>query len=206
MQPIRGTHSLKGIVASEVLRSLGLRMAVLLDATSTEAVRRGAPGTEEERALRSFLAECEALSVLVRAFGIPQSDILECLPEAVCHEGAPGFPGWMEARTAFRSAREDPDVKKLGWKRWYAREYGLRISDPADVAFLARAAHLAGMEPASLPAVMAPDHRPRPDRPIRLMRVDPCSSLGSAGRSFAPTLRRIADVSARIFSSWVSGT
>jgi AAA domain, putative AbiEii toxin, Type IV TA system len=104
-----------GLVGSEIIAALGIRMAVITDKSPARV----------EPAVKRLLREAEQAGRVVTAVYLSEEDILFYLDEHVCREVAPDFPGWHEARARF-AKRPDRSVKK--WKQWVPKTYGLELT------------------------------------------------------------------------------
>jgi hypothetical protein len=102
-----------GLVGSEIIAALGIRMAVISDKSPTRV----------EPAVSRLLREAKQAGVEVTAVDLSEDDILFYLDEQVCRKYAPDFPGWHVARNA--AAR---DRSARNWKRWVSERYGLDLS------------------------------------------------------------------------------
>jgi len=106
-----------GLVGSEIIGALGIRMAVISD-------KRPAHG---EPTTMRIVREGKQAGYDITAIGLSEEDILFYLDERVCRQFAPDFPGWQAARNAARRAeRRNRDARK--WKRWISDNYGLDLS------------------------------------------------------------------------------
>jgi AAA domain, putative AbiEii toxin, Type IV TA system len=111
------TTTKPGLVGSEIIGALGIRMAVISDKRPT----RG------ERTTNRVVREGNQQGYSITAFDLSEEDILFYLDEQVCREFAPHFPGWQDARNAaHRAERRNRDARK--WKKWISESYGLDLS------------------------------------------------------------------------------
>jgi AAA domain, putative AbiEii toxin, Type IV TA system len=102
-----------GLVGSEVIAALGIRMAVVSDKSPTRV----------EPAVKRLLREAKKAGVEVVTVELSEDDILFYLDERVCRKYAPDFPGWHAARNAARRHRSAKN-----WKKWISEMYGLDLS------------------------------------------------------------------------------
>lgn len=106
-----------GLVGSEIIDALGIRMAVLSDKSPDRV----------EPAVMRLLREAKQAGREVTAVDLSEGDILFYLDEQVCREVAPDFPGWRAVRDAARAAgRRDRSARK--WKKWVSETYRLELS------------------------------------------------------------------------------
>jgi hypothetical protein len=140
--PAHGTESLKGLMESEVIAELGLRMGVLTDNTVVQRIRAGRPQSNEENVLHRIVSEAQRAGRHVQPFGLSKHDIAQYLPDDICAAVAPRFPGWQAAVAACRARRGT--AKEL--KSFVRAEYGLRL-DRGSVCRLARDVAKAGRIP-----------------------------------------------------------
>ncbi len=124
--PLRGIDNLVGLPQCEIVQQLAIPIAALADDADIIAVREGRPRSRGERAMADFLRQAQDHGVEVKFLGLSKPDILYYLDPAVCRLKAPQFPGWEEAWAAWGDAGRQGD-----WKKWVAREYGLRLDVPA---------------------------------------------------------------------------
>lgn len=148
--PIHGTRNLEGLVAVELITALGIKTAVLTDATDP-ATMRGRSGrkrsSEERRVLRVLqIAEDRGLPAPA-VFGIPEDDLIFAIPVIAIREyiGGP-FPEWKELVAECRRALNKGPSDSVDWKAYAHETYGVPISTAGDVRNLVRWVDLHGTE------------------------------------------------------------
>ena len=130
--PVRGADNLPGLIDSEIVAALGIRIATLTDDTSVSRATSGGPRTRGENAVADLAREAARAGVKVHSIGLSQPDILYYLDEAICRQVSPEFPGWQNAVNAWaETGRHGP------WKRWVKSRYRLPLT-PEGVRNLAR--------------------------------------------------------------------
>ncbi len=130
--PVRGADNLPGLIDSEIVAELGIRIATLTDDTSVSRATSGGPRTRGENAVANLAREAARAGVKVHSIGLSQPDILYYLDEAICQQVSPEFPGWNNAVNAWAElGRHGP------WKRWVKSRYRLPLT-PEGVRNLAR--------------------------------------------------------------------
>jgi ABC-type Mn2+/Zn2+ transport system ATPase subunit len=142
--PVHGVDNMPGLAESEIVASLGMRMAAISDATTIDRTSTDVPETRGDRAVIRLLDEAARKDIKIKVFGLSEPDILYYLDTEICQEAAPAFPGWHEAQQ--ERARLG---SKIPWKRFIAKKYGLRLSR-SHVRQLARACRAQGRLPAEL--------------------------------------------------------
>ena len=111
------TTAKPGLVGSEIIGALGIRIAVISD-------KRTAGG---EPTTKRIVREGRQEGYNITDMDLSEEDILFYLDEQVCREFPADFPGWRAARDAARRAeRRNRDARK--WKRWISDTYGLELS------------------------------------------------------------------------------
>jgi hypothetical protein len=143
--PVHGATNLQGLVESEIVAALGLRIGVLTDNTDTTRLRQDLAKTKEEHAVHRLLREAKAQGRALQPFGLAKRDILEYLDDEVCAEAAPEFPGWENAISACRAA----GVPLGELKQFATSTYGLPLHR-VDVQALARRCARRGLVPQDL--------------------------------------------------------
>jgi hypothetical protein len=118
--PAHGLDNMKGLLESEVVEALGLRVGVLADRTVAEHLPH-APQNNQETAIARLVREAEARAKPVKVFGLSKADIVEYLPDDVCAEAALGFPGWQKALEAWRHSLGGADMKSFVTNRYHLR-------------------------------------------------------------------------------------
>ena len=140
--PVHGVNNILGLVESELVAALGLRIATLSD--HTDMLRaRSRPQTREEHAIARLLLEAKRAGKKVHPVGLVEPDILYYLDETVCREVASAFPGWKAAYTESRTAGS------TNWKQWVTSEYRLPLARE-DIRRLAAECRRRGLVPAEL--------------------------------------------------------
>jgi AAA domain, putative AbiEii toxin, Type IV TA system len=107
-----------GLVGSEIVAALGIRLAVLSDSSPIRV----------EPVIKRMLREAKEQGREITHEQLSQEDILFYLDDQVCREAAPAFPGWRAARDAARAAERRRDRTARKWKRWVTGTYGLELS------------------------------------------------------------------------------
>jgi hypothetical protein len=121
--PVRGVDNLPGLLDSEVVAALDIRMATLSDDTSVSRATSGGPRTRGEKAVARLAREATRAGVKVHTIGLSQPDILYYLDEGICRQVSPEFPGWNNTVNEWAKAgRHGP------WKRWVESHYGLALT------------------------------------------------------------------------------
>ncbi|OUS94590.1 ATP-dependent endonuclease [Rhodococcus sp. NCIMB 12038] len=156
--PIHGTKNLEGIVDSEVVTELGIKIGVFTDATDpvTMATRSGRKRSSEERKLIKILEIAERKGLpQPTVFGVTEADLLFALPEDAIREiFATKFPGWPEMVAECRTALGKGPSDSVNWKVYASEEYGLPIDSPGGVRVLVRELDLMGVHLPSLRRVV----------------------------------------------------
>lgn len=157
--PVHGTKNLEGVVSGEVVLRLGLRIAILTDATEVgtlETRRRKELSSEEKKVLRLVdLARAQGLPA-PEIFGVPEKDLLFALPvEGVESFTSQPFPGWDALVKEARAAVGADSSTSVNWKQWAWDRYQLPIADPAGVREVVRYIDLEGFEMPSIEAVVS---------------------------------------------------
>jgi hypothetical protein len=122
-----------GLVGSEIIGALGLKMAIIMDKSPTRV----------EPTANRMLREAKQAGRDVTAVILSEGDLLFYLDKEVCREDAPRFPGWHAARDAARRS------KARKWKAWVEQEYGLELS-PGNIRRLAAKCRRQGRIPSEL--------------------------------------------------------
>jgi energy-coupling factor transporter ATP-binding protein EcfA2 len=118
--PVHGVDNLPGLITSDVVTALGIRIATLSDDTDPSRATSPDVRTTGEGAVARLLAEAKRAHVIVHITGLEQPDILYYLDETICRQAAPDFPGWSTAVSEWASeGRHGP------WKRWVKKRYGV---------------------------------------------------------------------------------
>ncbi len=141
---VHGVDNLPGLVTSEIVTALGIRIATLSDDTDPSRATSLEVRTTGEGAVARLLAEAQGAQVTVHIVGLEQPDILYYLDETICRQIAPSFPGWSTAVSEWASeGRHGP------WKRWVKKRYGVPIT-PGGIRALARECRAQGKIPAEI--------------------------------------------------------
>ena len=122
-----------GLVGSEIIGALGIRMAVITDKSPARV----------EPVVNRMVREARQAGRDVTPVSLSEEDILFYLDEEICREHAPRFPGWHPALTAFREG------KARRWKKWVTEEYGVDLT-PENIRQLAAECRRHGRVPAEL--------------------------------------------------------
>lgn len=146
--PIHGTKNLEGLIDSELVSALGIKMGILTDATDTltMAERSGRKRSSEERKVLKViqLAEQKGLPP-VKAFGVPEADLLFALPPDAVREYLNGpFPDWKELVAECRKAAGKGPSDSVDWKSYAFATYRLPLTSPSGVRDIVRKIDLAG--------------------------------------------------------------
>jgi hypothetical protein len=152
--PIHGTKNIEGIVDSEVIAQIGIKMGILTDATdpATMNERSGRKRSSEERKVIKVLERARERGLPEPAvFGVPENDLLFALPADAIRECLNGpFPGWNELVAECRQALGKGPSDSVDWKSYAADKYGLQITTAAGVRNLVRSLDLANV---TLPSI-----------------------------------------------------
>jgi hypothetical protein len=157
--PIHGTQNALALLDSELVRSLGIKMATFTDRTVQSRVDTD-PKSPEEHQINRLRKEARQNGLDIPAFGHTEYDIVQLFDEEVVRRHAPRFPGWKEVDLAWKDAGRAP------WKSWVTATYGLALHRDA-VAKLALDCAEAGAIPNSLTRTikevrsLAKDRQPR---------------------------------------------
>ena len=152
--PIHGTKNLEGLVDGEFTARLGVKTAVLTDATDVASMweRSNNKRSGEEKKVARLLRRFQDQNLpMPTAFGIPEDDLLFALPSEAVREFLDGpFPGWWELREECRKAEGRGPSDSVDWKAYAENHYRLPISTEDGVRRIVRALDLAGVEIPSL--------------------------------------------------------
>lgn len=121
--PVHGVDHLPGLVDSEIIAALGIRIATLSDDTSVSRAATGKPRTRGDSAVGRLLAEATRAGKEVHPVGLRQPDILYYLDATICRQVSPTFPGWHAAADERLNAGTH-----MPWKKWVASQYDLPLS------------------------------------------------------------------------------
>lgn len=156
--PIHGTKNLEGLVTGEVVTRLGLRTAILTDATVVATIHdrpNKRRSSEEKKILRVLAIAEENKLPEPEVFGVAEDDLLFAIPrngiELVL--GKP-FPEWRELVAEARLHFGVDASVSANWKQYAMDAYGLDIADPDGVRGVIRQIDLAGVALPSIEAVV----------------------------------------------------
>jgi hypothetical protein len=121
--PVHGVDNLTGLVDSEIVAALGIRIATLSDDASVLRAVSGNPRTRGERAIARLVREAERAGAGVHPIGLTQPDILYYLDAEICRRIAPNFPGWSTAVGEWVSSGS-----RMQWKKWVQQHYSLPLT------------------------------------------------------------------------------
>lgn len=156
--PIHGTRNLEGIVGSEIVTELGIKIGVLTDATdpTTMTMRSGRKRSSAERKLMKVLEIAERKGLpQPRIFGVPEADLLFALPEdAIRDIFNSEFPRWSDLVAECRSALGKGPSDSVNWKEYGRQAYGIPLDTPGGVRMLVRDIDLAGVRLPSIRKVV----------------------------------------------------
>ncbi|MGN2638726.1 ATP-dependent nuclease [Nocardia takedensis] len=156
--PIHGTKNLEGLVDSEIVTELGIKIGILTDATDplTMASRSGRKRSSEERKLIKIL-EIAARKKLPapEVFGVTEADLLFALPpKAVKDFYSPDFPGWEELVAECRQSLGKGPSDSVNWKKFAYDRYNLPIETPSGVRSVVRKLDVSDIPLPSIRAVI----------------------------------------------------
>ena len=121
--PVQGVDYMPGLIDSEIIPELGIRIATISDDTSIPRVRSGKPRTRGDRGISKLIDNARRAGIPVHSVGLSKPDILYYLDEGICRQISPTFPGWEKATS------ERPDGSHEPWKRWVKSRYGLPLNN-----------------------------------------------------------------------------
>ena len=140
--PIHGTKNLEGLVATELVTGLGIKMGVLLDATDPETIdqRSGRRRSSEERKVIKVIEMAKAKGAPEpRVFGVREADLLFALPTDAIRAYLRGpFPEWKELVAECRQASGKGPSDSVDWKSYAHTHYGLPIDTDSGVRRIVR--------------------------------------------------------------------
>jgi energy-coupling factor transporter ATP-binding protein EcfA2 len=140
--PIHGTRNLEGLVSAELATQLGIKTAVLTDATDPTTIgqrSRRKWSSEERKVVRVIDMAKEKGLPPPMMFGVPEDDLLFALPADAIRKYLNGpFPGWKELVAECRKALGKGPSDSVDWKSYARENYGLPITTAAGVRDIVR--------------------------------------------------------------------
>jgi hypothetical protein len=147
--PIHGTKNLEGLVATEVVTELGLKIGILTDATVTATMsdRSGKKRSSEERkVLRVMQLAADKGLPPPTPFGVAEDDLLFALPTEALRDFLRGpFPEWKALVAECRASLGADPSQSVDWKKHALDQYGLPITSPSGVREIVRHLDLSGV-------------------------------------------------------------
>ena len=156
--PIHGTKNLEGLIDGEFTARLGIKTGVLTDNTIVATLwdRSNRKRSSEEVKLVRLITRFEDRGLPIPTlFGVAEDDLLFALPVEAIRVFLNGpFPEWRALVDECRAAEGLGPSDSVDWKTYALEHYRLPIKTTHGVRRVVRALDLAGVELASIRAVV----------------------------------------------------